>query len=119
MTVILTISLALLALATFVAFVFSSSLLRFAVIIVNTAWSYFLLGFYMGGLTRKISDVPSNPYGLADPYRQGVSAYSVAIWDTKISLALLILSLVILAVVQRSAPPKVDASANTAGTTIL
>jgi hypothetical protein len=119
MTTILSISLALLCLATFVAFVLSSSLLRFTVIVVNAAWSYFLLGIYMSGLTRKISDFPSNPYGLADPYRQGVSAYSVAIWDTKISLALLILSLVILAVVQRSAPPKVETPASTARTTIL
>jgi hypothetical protein len=119
MTTILSISLALLCLATFVAFVLSSSLLRFTMIVVNATWSYFLLYFCMGGLARKVSDVATNPFGLTDSYRQGVSAYYSALWDIQISLALLILSLVILAVVQRSAPPKVDASANTAGTTVL
>jgi hypothetical protein len=105
-TTILSISLALLCLATFVAFVLSSSLLRFTVIVVNAAWSYFLLGFYMDGLARKVINVPANPFGTNDPYRQGVIAYHSALWDIQTSLALLILSLVILAVVQRSATPK-------------
>ncbi len=85
-----------------IAFVFAvrggSVLFRSVYCASISAWTFFILYFYMHGMARKVAANPSSPPLSTDTYISGVVAYEVSLLETKIALLLIVLSLALLVI---------------------
>lgn len=74
------------------------ALLRSVYCFSISAWTFFILYFYMHGMARKVAENPPSPPLSTDIYISGVVAYEVSLLETKIVLILIVLSLALLVV---------------------